>query len=83
MSDSASFPETPKEPGSRKALEWRQRERLALRLNAPVKGPRGLQKLVALRTQKNPPHALMCKCPLCFDPTMPTLEQSRRNNERR
>jgi hypothetical protein len=60
---------------SLKALEWRKAERLAGRLNAPVKGPRGL---AALAAASRPKHSLMCKCPACFDPSVPTLEESRR-----
>lgn len=51
--------------GSKKAMLKRQSERLALKLNAPVKGPHGLKNLVAKRVGVDP-HPLKCKCSECI-----------------
>lgn len=41
-------------------FEWKKAERLAGRMNAPIRGPKGLARLVRERT-----HSLWCKCAKC------------------
>lgn len=51
--------------GSKEAFEQRVKERLSGRLNAPIKGTRGLANLVGEMTGAIEKHKISCQCEQC------------------
>lgn len=52
--------------GSAEAMEKRQEQRIAGKLNPQVKGPHGLGVLVGKRTGAGKKHSLTCECDKCI-----------------
>lgn len=57
--------ECPKHPDSRRDLEQRKADRLAGKLNPPVRGTHGLANIVAKAAGRKP-HPLTCQCATCL-----------------
>lgn len=56
--------ECPKHPNSRRELEQRRADRLAGKLNPPIRGVRGLANLVAAEAGRGA-HKVACECREC------------------
>lgn len=69
MASSEAFQETPKRSSSRRDLDQRRADRMAGKMNAPVRGARGLANIVAQMSGRVL-HPIDCICNWCMPEDM-------------